>query len=214
MVPSVQVKPGDIVARGNGEAVETIARGSFGVMVERFLKTGKWEMHKGFIGHVGVVARGPNGKLGVYEVFTEAVDPGLEKLLTPAQKSKPHAFIRFMSLEEYFDNAPRGWIRTSKVLRPEDPSLATKAASRAEELYRTQVSSDGKTVKPWFPNANRHLDRAAETRTGPCSGFVNAAYSFVFDPGFGILASPESISVSRRLKLVGSKTITDIKPEA
>jgi hypothetical protein len=212
MAPNVPIKPGDVLARGNSEALDAMSLGGLSVSVERFFKTGKWKAHRGDVGHVGVAGIGPNGQLGVYEVFVGAEYPELEKLVTKAQARKPHAFIRFLSIDEYFNKPPRGDLRTTTVLRAKDPEVGARAAARAKVLFDTQVSPDGRHVKPWFNKANRYLDPSAEGRTGPCSGFVNAVYNYVFAPGFGIPVAPEAIDESSILKVVATKTIEAITP--
>jgi hypothetical protein len=212
MTPDVPIKPGDVLARGNGVALDAMSLGGLSVSVERFLKTGKWQVHKGDVGHVAVAGIGPKGQLGVYEVFVGAQHPDLEKLVTKAQAAKPHAFIRFLSIDAYFNDSPRGWLRTTTVLRAKDPDVGARAAARAKELFDTQVSPDGQSVKPWFNKASRRLDPSAEGRTGPCSGFTNAAYDYRFDPGFGIPVAPEAIDESPILEVVGTKTIEALEP--
>ncbi|MEB3222794.1 MAG: hypothetical protein VKS61_12025, partial [Candidatus Sericytochromatia bacterium] len=180
--------------------------------VQRFLKTGRWQAHQGDVGHVAVAGLDARGKLGVYEVFVGAPHPDLEKLVPRAQAHKPHTFIRFLSIDEYFNNSPRGWLRTTTVLRAKDPDVATRAAARAKELFDTQVSPDGKSVKAWFNKASRRLDPSTEGRVGPCSGFANAVYDYRFEPGFGIPVSPEAVDESPLLEVVGTKTIEALEP--
>ena len=211
MTPDVELRPGDIVARGNGETVRTMADGGLAVSVEKFLETGRWEAHRADVGHVAIAGRDARGNMGVYEIFVGKPFPELDRLLTDKQRSRPHTFVQFRSAHSFFNDVPVGWIRTTSVMRPKDQRMAEAAAARARQMFDTQVAPDGKSADAWFTSAPRKFSPWAEGRTGPCSSFVNKAYDHRFDPGHGIPVSPESITESPMLELVGMKTVENVK---
>jgi hypothetical protein len=110
MTPAVRggFQAGDIVLRGNAELVDTMALGGLATTVAQGLKTGNWRRHEGVVGHVGLVVKDRSGQLAVLEVVPEHVDPALDRRLTPAQRAKPHTWIRKLSIDDYFNKAPRG----------------------------------------------------------------------------------------------------------
>ncbi|MEB3188412.1 MAG: hypothetical protein VKP72_13340 [bacterium] len=211
MTPDVELRPGDIVARGNAESLLTMANGGLAVSVERFLETGRWDAHRADVGHVAIAGRDRSGRMGVYEIFVGKPFPELDRLLPENLRGKPHTFVQFRSAHSFFNDAPVGWIRTTMVMRPKDPRLAEQAAARARQMFDTQVSPDGKSARAWYTSAPRLFAPWADGRTGPCSSFVNKAYDHRFDPGHGIPVSPESITESSLLQLVGMKTVEDVR---
>jgi hypothetical protein len=210
MTPEVELRPGDIVARGNGETLRTMADGGLAVSVERFLETGRWEAHRADVGHVAIAGRDARGQMGVYEIFVGKPFPELDRLLTDRQRARPHTFVQFRSAKSFFNDVPTGWIRTTMVMRPKDPRMAEAAATRARDLFESQVSPDGRSARAWYTSAPRLFSPWAEGRTGPCSSYVNRAYGNRFDPGHGIPVSPESITESPLLELVGMKTVDKV----
>ncbi len=211
MTPAVALKPGDIVGRGNGLKLDTMAQGGLGVTVERFVRTGRWQPYKADIGHVGIVGVGPNGQMGIYEIFVGHPEPALEKLMPERLRRKPHTFVRFVTTDQFFNVVPEGFMRTTMVVRHPDPKVAAKSAARARKLFDTQLTPDGKRAFAWFTDANRHLDPSVKDRSGPCSAFVNAAYDYRLNRPVGIPVSPEAIMDESGMQMVGYKTIETIK---